>query len=82
LHRLAAVVAPGHAGGINQGWELSGGVSAGFAFALGRAVQLLPELGFDLPLLGRATQLPGASAPQLNVRLGVLLGGSPAKVAR
>lgn len=75
--RLAQVIAPGDATGLNQGWELSAGVSVGFALSLGQLVQLVPEVGLDAPLAGRATLLPGASLPQLGLRLGVLLGGSP-----
>lgn len=75
--RLAQVVAPADATGLNQGWELSGGVSVGFALSLGEVVQVIPEVGLDAPLAGRATLLPGASLPQLGLRLGVLLGGSP-----
>ncbi|MDX2012264.1 MAG: hypothetical protein SFW67_18860 [Myxococcaceae bacterium] len=75
--RLAQVVAPGDARGLNLGWELSGGVSVGFALALGGVVQVLPEVGLDTVLAGRATLLPGASLPQLSFRLGVLFGGSP-----
>jgi hypothetical protein len=79
--RLAQVIAPAGAVGLNKGWELSGGVSVGFALSLGELLQLLPELGLDVPLAGRATALPGASLPQLGLRLGVLFGGSP-RVAR
>lgn len=75
--RLAQVIAPGDAIGLNQGWELSAGVSVGFALSLGQVVQVVPEVGLDAPLAGRATLLPGASLPQLGLRLGVLLGGSP-----
>jgi hypothetical protein len=74
--RLSQVVAPGDAGGANQGWQLSAGVSGGFAFSLGSLVQLLPEVGIDVPVLGVATALPGPRAPQLGFRVGVLFGGS------
>ena len=75
--RLSQVVAPGDAGGANRGWQLSAGVSAGFALSLGSFVQLLPEVGLDVPVLGVATVLPGPRAPQLGFRVGVLFGGSP-----
>jgi hypothetical protein len=75
--RVAQVIAPAEAGGLNQGFELSAGLSVGFAFALGSVVQLIPEVGLDAPIAGRATALLGTTAPQLSARLGVLLGGSP-----
>jgi hypothetical protein len=75
--RLAQVIAPADAVGLNQGWELSAGLSVGFALSLGEVLQLVPEVGLDVPLAGRATALPGASLPQLGLRLGVLFGGSP-----
>jgi hypothetical protein len=75
--RLIQFVAPGESGGANLGWQTSLGVSAGFALALGSSFQLLPEVGFDLPVLGKATALPGPHAPRLGFRLGILFGGSP-----
>jgi hypothetical protein len=75
--RLTQFIVPGEAGGANDGWQLSAGVSGGFALALGSFVQVLPEVGLDMPVLGNATALPGPSAPQVSFRLGLLFGGSP-----
>ncbi len=80
--RLAQVISPADAVGLNQGWELSGGLSVGFALSLGELLQLVPEVGLDVPLGGKATALPGASGPQLGLRLGVLFGGSARNVRR
>lgn len=75
--RLAAAVAPAESGGLNDGAQASAGVSAAMAVGIGGFVQLVPEVGVDVPFLGKATALPGASAPEFGVRLGVLFGGSP-----
>jgi hypothetical protein len=75
--RLAAAVAGAESAGLNDGVQVSAGASAAVALSIGDVVQLVPEVGVDVPFLGKATALPGASAPEFGVRLGVLFGGSP-----